>query len=257
MCGGRYKLYMINPTVTIITPVGPVWSVDFLRAVKKSLYANFTDFEWIISCDGASFYEVSKAVNAKHSALIRVIGGTVNHGIARARNAALELARGTWVYAMDADDINLMGIDRLLEAAIASGTVYAAGKAYDVDITGLNLIYDPSDDLAPFKDVIPLNGFLDQADKTGVYPFLCSGATLIRTDVVRRFGGWDEGLRDVSEDVALLAKVSAHYEGAWVGKPVLAYRKHASSITAGVRSEKDQKAAWDSIRANVRASLLS
>jgi GT2 family glycosyltransferase len=243
---------MINPTVTIITPVGPVWSVDFLRAVKKSLYANVTDFEWIISCDGASFHDVARAVGSKRSALIRVIGGTENHGIARARNAALELARGTWVYAMDADDISLMGIDRLLEAAIASGTVYAAGKAYDVDVTGETVVYEPDDSLAPFTKVIPLNGFLDQADKTGVYPFLCSGATLIRTDVVRRFGGWDEGLRDVSEDVALLARVSAHYEGAWVSEPVLAYRKHVLSITAGVRSEEDQKAAWDSIRAGVK-----
>lgn len=232
---------MTNPTVSVITPVGPAWSKDFLIDVKESLQLNTTDYEWILSCDGANFHDVARSVVAEHSSSTKVIGGTNRVGIARARNRALALARGEWVYPMDSDDICLQGIDKLLEAALNNQTVWAAGLAYDVDETGMNIIYEPDDNLAPFHDIIPLNGFLDQKNKTGQYPFLCAGATFIRADVVRKLSGWDEELRDAGEDITLMVKVSANYEGAWVNNPVMFYRKHLASITAGRRFREDLK----------------
>ena len=224
---------MTNPIVTVITPVGPAWNKDFLIDVKKSLQLNTTEFEWILSCDGANFDDVSEAVITEHSSSIKVIGGMDRIGIAKARNDALTLAQGNWVYPMDSDDICLQGIDKLLKSALNNQTVWAAGLAYDVDETGLNIIYKPDNSLAPFNNIIPLNGFLDQKNKTGQYPFLCAGANLVRTDIVKKFGGWDEELRDAGEDITLMIKVSAHYEGAWVNDPLFYYRKHPASITAG------------------------
>lgn len=239
---------MMKPLVTVITPVGPTWDESFLQAARVSLEKNKTPYEWILSLDGASFIDVAKAVNAKGNARIRIIGGTVNNGTAHARNFALAHAKGQWVYAMDADDMTIHGIDKLLTAAQEQKTVWAAGRAYDVDSTGKNIVYIPDNTLAPFDKRISKGDFIAQADKTGKYPFLCSGATLIKTDVVQNAGGWSEELRDVSEDVALLAKVSSKYDGAWEEDFVLAYRKHENSTTATSRSEVAEAAAWEHVR---------
>lgn len=236
-----------QPQVTVITPVGPQWNANHMKAAAGSLAGTAATFEWLIVCDGADPAEVRHAVGT--SPHIRVLGSIVNHGTASARNAGLAAATGTWTYAFDADDISLGGIDKLLATATAAGAVWAAGRGYDTDETGEHITYVPAPSAAPFTGTVPANGFLDVADTTGTYPFLCSGATIIRTDVARALGGWSEELRDVSEDVALIAKLSARYIGGWVDDGfVLAYRKHPASTTARPRDDLAQACAWARVR---------
>jgi len=238
-----------NPLVSVITPVGPAWNRDFLSEARDSLLKTQASFEWILCCDRSDPGEVSAVVNPTRLPNITVIGGFQDHGIAKARNLALQQATGKWIYAFDSDDLTLGAIDSLLEAAKDEGTVWAAGTAQDVDEMNTQVIYIPDPSLAPFDKKIPGNGFIDSYDINGVYPFLCSGATLIQTNIVRECGGWNETLREVGEDVALLARVSRKYVGAWTGtEPILSYRKHPASITAsGHDSELDQLA-WQIAR---------
>lgn len=238
--------------VTVITPVGPSWNSDFLADARDSLKTNETPFQWILSLDGANPKEVRKVVGDEAI----VIGDEQNFGVAQARNKALKLVETEYVYAFDADDYSLQGIDKLLAVIPEHGDgVWAAGKAYDVDSDGKNIIYVPNSNLAPFSSIIPINGFVETADITGVYPFLCSGATLVSTKVVKQFGGWDEQLKDVSEDVMLFAKISATHVGAWQEDFVLAYRKHEASITAQPSDKTKQTFAHAKVRAEVTKIL--
>jgi glycosyltransferase involved in cell wall biosynthesis len=241
------------PLVTVITPAGPRWNPDHLLAAGRSLLTSVVSLEWLVVCDGADPQDVERTVAAVGLPNFRVLGSTANRGTAAARNTALTVARGRWTYAFDADDLSLGAINRLLSAAIATNTLWAAGRAYDVDETGSNIIYIPDIALSPFTTTIPVNAFLTTADATGIYPFLCSGATIIDTALARALGGWNETLRDVSEDVALIAKLSATAAGGWVDDGfVLAYRKHGASTTAQVRDKSVQNSAWDIVRAGVK-----
>lgn len=69
-------------------------------------------------------------------------------------------------------------------------------------------------------------------DTNGICPFLCSGGTLLSTDLTLQVGGWDTSLR-VGQDISLIAALNVAEPGGWVGtQPVLGYRKHPASTTA-------------------------
>lgn len=246
--------------VSVITPVGPKWNSEYLKEAAESLKTSGLPYEWLVAADGANMEELAETVmevsgirddSSKKLIKVKVVGSEHNQGIAYARNAALSEAQGDWVYAFDADDISLEGINKLYNATYREKTVWSAGLAYDVDATGKNIIYTPKPHFAPFTKTIPLNGFISTADDTGVYPFLCSGATFLNTEEVRRFGGWDEALMNVSEDVSLLARISATHVGAWTEQTVLAYRKHGDSITYDSKPLRIELAAWNHVRANL------
>lgn len=61
-------------------------------------------------------------------------------------------------------------------------------------------------------------------DTNGICPFLCSGGTLLSTDLTLQVGGWDTSLR-VGQDISLIAALN-------VTEPGLGYRKHPASTTA-------------------------
>lgn len=246
--------------VSVITPVGPKWNLQYLQEAAESLKSSGLPYEWILSADGTNVEELAETAmeisgirdeSSRNLIKVKVVGSEQNQGIAYARNIALQDVQGEWIYALDADDISLAGINKLYNVAHKEKTVWAAGLAYDVDSIGENILYTPKHSLAPFDKTIPVNGFIDIADETGVYPFLCSGATLLDTEEVKRFGGWDEALMNTSEDVSLLARISAAHVGAWTEQKVLAYRKHESSITYDSKPLRVELAAWNHVRANL------
>lgn len=242
---------MPDRSVAVLTPVGPRWDPRYLQVARDVLDLNDTVLEWVVVCDGSDPGHVRDAVGADPR--IRVIGSAVNRGTAHARNTGLAQASGEWIYAFDADDVPLAGgIDLLVAAAQAQSAVWSAGLAYDVAADGETVVYKPPVELAPFHTTIPVGGFLAQADRTGVYPVLCSGATLLSTEVARGAGGWDEFLRTVSEDVSLIAWISERHPGAWCDDYVMAYRKHPASMTATGHGEVAEAVAARRVRRRAR-----
>lgn len=240
--------------VSVITPVGPRWQPGFLTKAAEVLVRNSAVAEWIVVCDGSDPDHVRAVLGDDER--VRVLGGTQNRGTPDARNIGLAASSTPWIYALDADDVPLdSGVDALLAAAVKRDTVWAAGLGYDVDAAGEQVVYVPSPELAPFTDTIPRGGFLDQFDVTGVYPVLCSGATLISTAVAREAGGWDETLRHGSEDVSLVAWVSERHEAAWCDDYVMAYRKHRDSRTANPRDAATLRASERRVRERARHGL--
>lgn len=234
------------PEITVITPVGPTWSPSFLQSLQESLFTQDVSFEWVVSCDGSDPQQVSDVLRGDLHENIRIIGSNQNNGIAAARNRALREARGQWIYSIDADDLSLRGMVTLLQEAKGSGLSWSAGLAIDIDEKGTT-IFVPPKTFTPFTDTVPLDGFVQTANATGVYPFHCC-ATLVRTDLVRAAGGWDEELMNVSEDCALIAEVSRREVAAWSWGFVLAYRKHADSVTTRAWDTEREDYAWRKIR---------
>ena len=115
---------MENVCVSIIMPVYNVEKY-LKRAVNSVLSQKFSDFEIILSDDGSidnsgricdELAEQNRRITAIHKE---------NGGVSSARNAALKIARGEYVYFMDPDDY-LVG--ELLEENIGIAQKYGCDQ---------------------------------------------------------------------------------------------------------------------------------
>jgi hypothetical protein len=146
-----------------------------------------------------------------------------------ARNKGLALARSPWLLTLDEDDfIEPLGLLKLFEAVTASPNIFwAAGKAFDVNPSGRFLREGPLSHMDPGFN---FKGFFYSHRISKGYPPFSPSATIVRTDVVKRLGGWPESWTR-TEDSALWCLIDLFYQGVWVPENVLAYRKHSSSVT--------------------------
>jgi glycosyltransferase involved in cell wall biosynthesis len=105
-------------TVSVIVPA--YQAADFVgKAVRSALSQTFTDLEVIVVDDGSSDGTADAAALAgRNDPRLKVIRLPRNGGVSAARNAALQVARGTWIALLDADDVFAADrLARLLPAA--------------------------------------------------------------------------------------------------------------------------------------------
>lgn len=89
------------PTVSIITPAYN--AEQYIGETAKSvLEQDFSDWEWIIVDDGSTDNTAAQISAIKDARIILV--SQRNKGVSAARNAALDLAKGTYITFLDADD---------------------------------------------------------------------------------------------------------------------------------------------------------
>jgi glycosyltransferase involved in cell wall biosynthesis len=148
-----------------------------------------------------------------------VLRRQVNGGSAAARNAGLDRVATPWVCFLDSDDLWHPALLRTLWPH-TTGSVLVSGTAVlEVDERPVTLVgtasasgqelHSPADILAPANPIV-------------------TSATVVRTDVVRRVGGFDTGLR-YSEDLDLWLRVLEHGRGWCDPTPVLTYRRGTTS----------------------------
>ena len=92
------------PTVTVITPV-----FNALQTLERTVASvrgqDFADWELLLSDDGSTDGSVALADRlAAEDPRIRVLRCETNGGAARARNRALDAARGRYIAFLDSDD---------------------------------------------------------------------------------------------------------------------------------------------------------
>ena len=140
-------------------------------------------------------------------------------GIGPARNRALAEARGDLLAICDADDVVQPG---WLAALVAAITSYDAVGGY-ADMT----IANPPQVLA-WRGTLPA----DQLPVAiGAWPFAPGGNIIIRVDVARALGGWDETFVGGSDDVDFSWRlVRAGYRLGFAPDAVISYR-----VRAGLR----------------------
>ena len=133
----------------MISVIMPVYNTEqYLRgALASVLGQTYTDLELIAVNDGStdSSPEILKEAAASDKR-VRIIDQP-NGGVSRARNAALDAARGEWIYFMDSDDaIDPDMLKKLMELS----------EGADVVISGVN-----EHDLKKDKEVITAYGLPD------------------------------------------------------------------------------------------------
>lgn len=224
--------------VSVVTPVGRR-ELNYLSELAENLGVLSgvlgAGVDWVVALDGDAV-SVRETVQVCESS-----GGQVQvtvvpapaaqcSGPGSARNRALEVVRGGCLLTVDSDDTVVPeGVEELLGVLRDRPDVsWAAGRAVDVDPSGAFLSAGPDDAYSP--GVVPQGFVFAHRAAFGCPPFHPS-ATLVRTEAVRRVGGWPEGWFR-SEDSALWSVLDAKFPGVWVPVRVLNYRKHDLSITA-------------------------
>jgi glycosyltransferase involved in cell wall biosynthesis len=128
------------PTVTVLIPA---YNAERCvgRAVEDALGQTLRDLEVLVIDDGSSDATAEAARLAAHGdPRLRIVALGENRGVAAARNAGLERARGTWIGLLDADDrIDRDRLERMTREA----------SARDADLLADNLIVHNVDGAEP------------------------------------------------------------------------------------------------------------
>lgn len=233
---------MIAPLAAQTTVVVPVWDEYVPRRLAEAL-ASLREQDLttpIIVVDNASEVPLPElaGVSVVRSPRRLTLGAARNLGLARVDTA--------YVVAWDADDVMLPGTLSFLEGAIGSDPRLAAFATA--------IIEDPSGERHRWprrwvgtavraREVFAL---LDSV--WSLYP--TTGATIMRTDVVRAAGGFGDS--DSGEDWCLGVSLAFRGRVGWSEVPGRVYRLHERSVRARHMSLRDQRQNARNVRARIR-----
>jgi glycosyltransferase involved in cell wall biosynthesis len=224
------------PAVTVVIPTRDRRAYA-LRAVATALAQRDVHLEVVVVDDG-SRDGTAGAVEALGEPRVRVLAGAASEGVARARNRGIEAAEGGWVAFLDDDDLWAPGKLRVqLDAAERAGADWAYAAAYVVDAAGrpLRAAVSPPPPGSVARDLLVRN----------VIP-AGSSNVVVRTEVVRALGGFDEQLAQLA-DWDLWLRLARHGRPAAVRAVLVAYTEHAGNMihsgTPALLAEVDRVAA--------------
>lgn len=221
-----YRLIMVNkdnPVISVIMGIYNEKRKDYvIQAINSILEQSYENFEYIICDDGSEekFYMWLQKI-CKKDPRIRLIHNKNNRGLAYTLNRCIEMARGTYLARMDADDISKK--DRLKKQLffLESHQEYAmvGCNAEFIDDKGVWGIYQMIE--RPQK-----RDFL----KTSVF---IHPAILIRTDVMKKMGGYSTEIRALrTEDYELFMRIyAAGFQGYNMQEKLFQYREDINAFS--------------------------
>ncbi|MEC3974584.1 glycosyltransferase [Amycolatopsis sp. H20-H5] len=194
--------------ISIITAAYAPLAEYFAETVKSVVGQELPDgwdLEWLVQEDGevpglagtvAGFPQISYAANRAHT------------GIAATRNLALTRATGDVVQVLDHDDVLLPGaLLQLLPHFDKPSVHWIVGQADDLLSDGSRRAYESA---LPFGPVPAGSVNTWAMEHGGNWPIHCAGL-LLRTHLVRAFGGW--GGAPVDDDIIMFAALSECVDG--------------------------------------------
>jgi glycosyltransferase involved in cell wall biosynthesis len=202
-----------QPLVTFVMPAWNPRAEHFAAAVESVLGQHGCEVEVIVVDDGSE-----PPLAAPDDPRLRVV--RVEHGGPyRARNAALELARGDFVRYADADDV--------LEPESTARLLALAGRGETVAY-GATLVCDA--DLRPVRTMVSdVEGRAERACLLGRFHVRLTSLLFPRR-VVEAVGQWDTSFR-VSGDWDYVLRALEHARVRGDGGVATLYRRHAGSLT--------------------------
>lgn len=218
-----------EPRVTVVVPVYNV-AAYLDEAVGSVVAQSVTDWEMILVDDGST--DESGAMCdawAQREGRIRVIH-KANGGLASARNAGLDAARGEWIMFLDSDDLWDQG---LLE------TMLAATQGVDVVCCGLRMFPESKGDAWASQDAYYPTAREWAADIAKVYYSSISACTKLyrRSSIPCRF---DEDLRHAEDLVFNLEYLPQARGIRFIPQRLYRYRWLETESTLGKRFWLDQ-----------------
>ena len=218
----------------LVSAIIPAWNAEAtlqetLESVGTQTYENL---EILIVDDGSTdrTCEIAEAYCAMdpRARLIRKANG----GVASARNAAIDVARGEWIAPVDADDLwHPTKIAKQLAVTFEQperpGFVYCWYQY--IDVSGRVLASGPQ------------RQFTGRALKQFAFnnPVGNGSALLILREAAQAVGGYDPGLRDAGaegcEDVQIQFQLARRLPVAVVPEFLVGYRKYPGSMSSNMR----------------------
>lgn len=227
------------PWVSVIIPCYN--TAAFVGETLASLFAQtFTDFEAIVVNDGSPDTEALERVLAPYRERIRYVRQE-NRGLAGARNAGLQLARGSYIALLDSDDVWEPEYLRVHVAALESD---ASLDVYFCD--ALNFGDTPLAGKTCMEHT-PLEGPITWRRLVAQECYVWGGV-MMRAETVRALGGFDESLHS-SEDYDLWLRILRAGGRIGYGRQVLArYRRRGTSLSADLeRMFAHHLKVWDKL----------
>jgi glycosyltransferase involved in cell wall biosynthesis len=207
------------PEVTVVIPTRSRWDLLSTAALPSALGQEKVDVEVVVVDDGSTD-ETAERLRAGYDARVRVVRHTRSRGVARARNAGIKAARAEWIAFLDDDDLWAPRKLRVqLDAAYSRGASFAYGGAAAVaeDRSWMYSLAPPDADL--LQSVLLQRNVLWGG---------CSNV-LVRTNVVRGLGGFDERLFQLT-DWDLWIRLSQAGPGSACAEVLVACIEHARSM---------------------------
>ena len=201
------------PVVTVL--MATFNDAAFLPEAARSILAQtFAEFEFLI-IDDASTDETSRYLGNVQDPRVRVIRNDSNQGLTRSLKRGIELARGSFIARLDADDVALPGrleqqihfMEKHPEVAILGGAcllVDEAGKPFAIQ-------RQPENDLTIRWTSLLTNPFVHST-------------VMLRRHALREHGlNYNEAF-DTSQDYDLWTRLLRHGKGANLSTPLIRYR---------------------------------
>jgi PST family polysaccharide transporter len=245
-----------NPTCSVVMAAyNAAETID--QAIASVLAQTLSDLELIVIDDGSTD-DTAERVRA-HTADPRVrLHRQDNAGPSRARNRAIELARGRYVGILDSDDVWLPDYLELMVGALerAPGAAFAYTRAWVLD-RAANRVRGQT---WPVRLPRVAPGDADALLKALVAENFVNSSATIRRDILREVGGYDPWV-GVSEDYELWLRIAAEGHGATaVDRPLLVRSDRPGSLTkdalamcAGKKRAFDRLLAREALPPEVRA----
>lgn len=191
-------------------------------AVDGILNQTFGDFEFVILDDGSQ--DESPGIlqdYAKQDARIRVMTGP-NRGLTKALNVGLKEVRGKYVARMDCDDVSL---PRRLEKQVQ----FLDEHPEHVVVGSRCMLIDPEGyPICEKRDIVPTHEQIDRELMRLGWPIV-HPSVMMRTDAVRRIGGYDERFR-TNQDHDLFLRLAEIGRLENLSEILLLYRQHFESV---------------------------
>jgi len=204
------------PIVSVVIPVynGERYLGETIQSVLDQTYRNF---ELIVVDDGST--DGSAAVAKRFGEAVRYMSRP-NGGVCKARNTGMAAARGSYLAFLDQDDLWLpekLAVQvAYLEGHQEVGAVYCQCEVIGKAKWGRSVYYSE-----PMKD-----------DVVGIMkgPYLLMTATMFRTEVLRKIGGFEESFIGAgTEDVDLTLRFKAAAQVAYLPTTLARYRVHSTN----------------------------
>ncbi|MDQ3406203.1 MAG: glycosyltransferase [Actinomycetota bacterium] len=215
------KLPMTRRISIITAAYAPLaeYFAETIESVTRQELPDGWELEWLVQEDG----EVPSLAGAVAGIpFIKYAANKAPTGIAATRNLALTRATGDVVQVLDHDDLLLPGaLKTLLPLFDDPKCHWAVGQADDLMPDGSRRQYESA---LPFGQVPAgvVNTWAMEHD--GNWPIHCAGL-LLRTSLVRAFGGW--GGTPVDDDVIMFSALSECVDGHNSPDTTWLYRIHS------------------------------